>query len=74
MARQMTTGNMLKLAAAVVGLVLILIIILQNLESTPTRILFATVTMPRALLLIITLLIGFGAGALTTWFYHTRKR
>lgn len=72
--RRMSTANKLKLAAAVVGLILVIIIILQNMDSVTTRILFAEIIMPRAVLLIITLLIGFGAGALTTWVYTSRRR
>ena len=51
------------IAAAIVAL-LILIVVLQNLDQAPTRILFFTITMPRALLLFITLLIGFVIGLL----------
>lgn len=41
---------------------LILMIILQNMASVETRILFLSVTMPRAALLVITLLVGFFLG------------
>ena len=49
---------------AVVGL-LVLIIVLQNTESVETKLLFISVTMPRAILLFGTLLIGFALGVLT---------
>ena len=49
---------------AVVGL-LVLIVVLQNTEAVETRLLFLTVTMPRAVLLFGTLLIGFALGVLT---------
>jgi len=39
-----------------------LIVAVQNTEAVDTRLLFTTVTMPRALLLIITLLIGVVIG------------
>lgn len=42
--------------------VLVLIVVLQNTESVETRILFMTVSMPRAVLLFVTLLIGFVLG------------
>jgi uncharacterized integral membrane protein len=42
--------------------ILVLIVILQNMEAVDTRILFVTITMPRAALLFITLVIGFIAG------------
>lgn len=48
--------------AFVAGMVLLaLVLILQNMTRVETRLLFATVTMPRALLLAIV----FGLGALT---------
>lgn len=46
--------------------ILVIIVILQNMQMVKTEFLFATVTMPRAVLLIITLLIGFGAGVVTS--------
>ena len=49
---------------AVVGL-LVVIVVLQNTEAVETRLLFLTVTMPRAVLLFGTLLIGFALGVLT---------
>jgi uncharacterized integral membrane protein len=56
--------------AKVIGIILIsilaLIIFLQNTESVETKLLFMTVTMSRALLLILTFLVGFAAGLVTT--------
>lgn len=49
---------------AVVGL-LVLIVVLQNTQAVETRLLFLTVTMPRAVLLFGTLLVGFALGVLT---------
>lgn len=40
------------------------IVALQNTEAVETHILFATVTMPRAVLLLTTLVIGFASGIL----------
>ncbi|MFH1740345.1 MAG: hypothetical protein ABIH23_15155 [bacterium] len=45
---------------------LIVIVILQNIQSVETRILFINITMPRALLLIVTLFVGFGLGVLAS--------
>ena len=50
---------------AVLG-VLLLIIVLQNTEPTQTEILFFSFTMPRALLLFATALVGFILGMLTS--------
>ncbi|QDU83254.1 hypothetical protein Pla163_03520 [Planctomycetes bacterium Pla163] len=44
--------------AAIVLAVLAVIVVFQNTESVKTELLFATVTMPLALLLFVTLLIG----------------
>ena len=41
---------------------LAVIVAVQNTEAVDTRLLFVTVTMPRALLLIITLLVGAAVG------------
>ncbi|MFZ2146722.1 MAG: LapA family protein [Sedimentisphaerales bacterium] len=55
-----------KLIVIIVIFILAFIIFLQNTESVETRLLFTKVTMPRALLLISTFLIGFVAGTITT--------
>jgi uncharacterized integral membrane protein len=44
---------------------LALILILQNTTAVETKLLFMTITMPRALLLLVTFLIGFTAGLIT---------
>ena len=56
----------LKLVAALVLALLVIILILQNTESTETHFLFITVTMPRAVLLLLTTLVGFALGVLTS--------
>lgn len=50
----------------VIGLVglLVLIVILQNTQAVQTRILFVTITMPRAVLLFGTTLVGAIVGIL----------
>ncbi len=50
--------NKIKVAVAAVVAVLAIIVIFQNTEVVETRLLFVTVGMPRALLLIVTLLLG----------------
>lgn len=49
---------------AVVAL-LVIVVVLQNTEAVETKILFTTITMPRAALLFGTLIVGFGLGVLT---------
>jgi len=53
--------------------VLVLIAVLQNRQTVDTKFLFATVSMPRALLLLVTLGIGFAAGVLTGSKFFVRK-
>jgi uncharacterized integral membrane protein len=63
-----------KLLATVVLAVLGMIVVLQNTEPVNTRILFWSITMPRAILLVGTSLIGFAVGVLTTFFLGDRAR
>ena len=44
--------------------ILVLIIVLQNTEAVETKLLFMSVTMPRAAFLFGTLLVGFALGVL----------
>lgn len=55
-----------RLVAALVLAVLVVIVVLQNTDTVDTRILFVTVTMPRAVLLFTTALIGFATGILVS--------
>jgi uncharacterized integral membrane protein len=54
-----------KLIVVAVALVIAVILILQNTEHVETHILFARVTMPRAVLLVVAAGVGFVAGWLT---------
>lgn len=57
--------------AAVLGL----IIILQNTESVQTNILFMKIIMPRAILLLITLVLGVVIGAVSSyWILHKKSQ
>jgi uncharacterized integral membrane protein len=63
-----TTGGLAmshwKLAAAAIVAILAIIVVAQNTQAVETKLLFVTVTMPRAILLLITLLVGFVLGML----------
>lgn len=61
-----------KIAIIIVISILALIIFLQNTEAVETKLLFITVTMSRALLLILTFVAGFATG-LITMSYMIRK-
>ncbi|MCA8922802.1 MAG: DUF1049 domain-containing protein, partial [Planctomycetes bacterium] len=52
----------LKLGLAGVLAVLMIVLVLQNTEVVQTRLLFMTVEMPRAALLLVTLLVGVVIG------------
>ncbi|MFI9654521.1 LapA family protein [Guyparkeria sp. GHLCS8-2] len=63
-----------KLIAALVLVAVVLIIVLQNTQPVETRMLFMTLTMPRAALLAITMLIGVGVGMLIALGLSGRRR
>jgi len=64
-----------KLITLAILLVLSLIVIIQNTAIVETRILFITFQMPRALLLFITLFIGFILGVLVAlWNRRDKKK
>ncbi len=46
--------------------VLAVVVIFQNTQEVETKILFVTVKMPRAFLLLLTCAIGFAAGCIAT--------
>ena len=56
----------MKLIGALMAILLIVIVILQNTQPVETRVLFLTMTMPNAVLIGLTLLIGVTAGMLIT--------
>lgn len=62
-----------KLVAIVTAFVLSLIIVLQNTESVDTKVLFFTISMPRAALLLFSVLAGFAAGYVTKAIYGKKK-
>lgn len=63
----------IKLLVALILAVLCIILVVQNTETVETRILFATVSMPRALLLVLTTLVGFVVGLLVAWGWSKKK-
>ena len=62
----MTTMKKIRIICITVACLLMLVIILQNTQAVETRILFASVSMPRALLLIITFLAGLVTGLMVS--------
>lgn len=58
--------------SVVVLVVLGIVIALQNRESVETQLLFVSVSMPRAVLLFITLAIGFVSGILASMIFSRK--
>lgn len=58
-----------KLITLIVIAVIALVLIFQNMQTVQTRILFATIEMPRALLLIIVFALGFTGGLVTRYLF-----
>ena len=54
----------MKLIGALMAILLIVIVILQNTQPVATRLLFITITMPNAVLVGLSLLVGVAAGIL----------
>ena len=63
----------LKLISGVVLALLIIIVVLQNTEPVHTKLLFFTLSMPRAVLLMITWLVGVAVGMLFSLTFASKK-
>jgi uncharacterized integral membrane protein len=63
-----STGPMKKVTLIIILIVAVLgiIVVLQNTQAVDTRILFITVTMPRAVLLFVATMFGFAVGVLVS--------
>jgi uncharacterized integral membrane protein len=57
--------NQLKVVAIAVLAVVVVIVVLQNTQAVETKLLFLTLTLPNAVLLFGTLIVGFTIGVLT---------
>ncbi|QDT34558.1 hypothetical protein Mal48_38200 [Thalassoglobus polymorphus] len=63
-----------KIIASVIAALLVLIIVLQNTAVVETKVLFTTISMPRATLLFITLVVGFLLGLVAAGRWSSRKK
>lgn len=63
----------LRIAGVAVVAVLVVVIVLQNTDTVETKILFMTVTVPRAALLFGTLIVGYVLGIFTATRIASRK-
>ena len=68
-----TMMQKLKMGGTALVAILMVIIVLQNTEPVETRLLFATITMPRAVLLFVTLVVGVLIGLLIPRFRKKRR-
>ena len=59
------TVNKFKIIGIALVVLIVVIVVLQNTQAVETKLLFLTVTMPNAALLLGTLIIGFAIGVLT---------
>lgn len=64
----------IKIIAMAVLALLVLVVVLQNTEAVETKVLFLTVTMPRAALLFGALVIGFVIGVVTAGSVMGKKK
>jgi uncharacterized integral membrane protein len=53
---------------------IVIIVVLQNVQSVETRFLFIKVTMPRAVLLFLAFLFGFAAGLLASITFEKKTK
>ena len=66
--------NRFKMICTALLALLGVIIILQNTAPVETKLLFLTITMPRAILLMGTTLIGFALGVLVSFFFQRKEQ
>lgn len=64
----------LKIAAVIIALILVGVVLLQNTESIETRILFMSITMPRALLIASAFLLGSAVGAVIAYLLGKKRK
>ena len=62
-----------KIIVAAVLAILLIIIVVQNREPVATKLLFVTITMPRAMLLLVSTLMGFVLGLIAASYLARRK-
>ena len=65
--------NRFKMISIAILTILGVIIILQNTEPVETKLLFLSIVMPRAILLMGTTLIGFALGILVSFFFQRKE-
>lgn len=69
----MKVAKQVKIVVVAVLAVLVIIIIFQNMTLDTVKLLFAKVQMPRGLLLLVTLGIGYVAGLVTSGIWFAKR-
>jgi uncharacterized integral membrane protein len=65
----------LKIIGTAILVLVALVVVLQNTEAVETKLLFVSVTMPRAALLFGTLIVGFALGVIcAAWLGRGKSR
>ena len=54
-----------RILIAIIAAILVIVVVLQNTQTVETKLLLVTIAMPRAVLLFVTLLVGFAFGLIT---------
>jgi len=67
---------MKKVKFIIIGILIIIVFVLtiQNTQPVDTHILFLTITMPRAALLLLMTLIGYAIGVFTVFHYIGKRK
>lgn len=63
----------LRIAGIAIAAILVLVVVLQNTDTVETKLLFITVSVPRAALLFGTLIVGYVLGIFTATRMVSRK-
>lgn len=63
----------LRIAGIAIVAILVLVVVLQNTDAVETKVLFVTITVPRAALLFGTLIVGYVLGIFTATRMVSRK-
>ena len=66
--------NKVKFAAIAAIIVVVVVVVFQNTQPVETKLLFLTLTLPNAVLLFGTLIIGFAIGVLTAGHIVSRAK
>lgn len=61
-----------KLVVIAILSIVAIVVVLQNLQTVQARFLFLTIKAPQAVLLFLTLALGFALGVLTWWLVRSK--